>query len=230
MSTKTKRPATVTTQKVAAAIMGSSFYGPEASGDLLLSSFDEEQRSSLKRVPFSVPTLEACRDSHVLLATPPISVLGIFDLANQYFYEDSSPVHADEEYASADMNVGWSLVRKTPHLHSAFKPWHSQVSLLSRDEYVPSAAVVVYAAVVHCLATEERLFAGSYVRTSDVTWRGARVSVRNFGSWHLTLEKRREVEKKFGPEDMHASGLSFDDDWGGVRCVDFELASARKPE
>ncbi|HUZ92655.1 MAG TPA: hypothetical protein VNG29_01510, partial [Candidatus Paceibacterota bacterium] len=86
------------------------------------------------------------------------------------------------------------------------KTWQEQQALLSKNEEVPAARVLVYAIIGHYLATGEQLFKGDFVRSSDINLGGYQVSVGTFG----------------------AVGLFVDFDWDGGRYLNFGVSSARK--
>ncbi|HUZ92463.1 MAG TPA: hypothetical protein VNG29_00500, partial [Candidatus Paceibacterota bacterium] len=86
------------------------------------------------------------------------------------------------------------------------KTWQEQQALLSKNEEVPAARVLVYAIIGHYLATGEQLFKGDFVRSSDVVSEGHRVYVGNFDS----------------------GGLSVNYYWDNYLIVNVGLSSARK--
>ena len=80
------------------------------------------------------------------------------------------------------------------------------MSLLAKDEEVPSTRVMVYAIIGHYLVTGERLFENVWVRCSDLDSSGDRVNVGVFNQ-----------------DGLHV--LSY---WDDNRNVNIGLASSRK--
>lgn len=75
---------------------------------------------------------------------------------------------------------GWRLVRKLPVENSPGATWREQQALLSEDEDVPEARIMVYSIIAHFLHTGECLFEAMYVRCSDQHADGRRVRLGYF--------------------------------------------------
>jgi len=94
------------------------------------------------------------------------------------FYEQN---WYDKEFFAEDRGeVAWQLVCKTPVDNSLSKDWPEQQALISKDDEVPSAQVMVYTIIGHFFAIGERLFEKVYVRTSSIASGGSRVNVGSF--------------------------------------------------
>jgi len=112
--------------------------------------------------------LRACAGTHVLVAGFPLSIGEMRtqrpDLFCWSFREDIF-----EDPFARDVRVGtrWHLIRKSPVPDSSPLGYKKQQLLLSRDEGVPLACELVYALVLHYLATGERLLADNYVRCAN---------------------------------------------------------------
>lgn len=203
-----------TTQKAARAIMGKNFFGIEEA----VTHFDvrptRSQLSALAEIPFTEAELREAKDTHVLVAVFPLSILDIRDRVNgkkisngqRFFYEQDW--YNKQAFAKDRGDVRWQLVRKTPVENSTSKNWQEQQALLSDKDETPKAQVMVYTIVGHFLATGERLFEKIYVRCSDVGSDGDRIHVGNFVF----------------------DGLGVYSYWDGLRDGSVAVSSARKSE
>ncbi|HET9285310.1 MAG TPA: hypothetical protein VFR24_25435 [Candidatus Angelobacter sp.] len=196
-----------TSQKRAREIMGRNFFGVEEAIRHFGVNPTRQQTAALSEVPYSEEVLTACKDTHVLVAVFPLSVLeirGKVPRNERLFYDQSW--YNKESFAKDRGEVGWQLIRKTPVPNSTSKTWPEQQALLSQDEETPTARVMVYTVIGHYLATGERLFESIYVRCSDVDSDGLRVFVGNFD----------------------AGGLRVLSNWDGLRFGFLGVSSARK--
>ncbi|TSC97381.1 MAG: hypothetical protein Greene101447_506 [Parcubacteria group bacterium Greene1014_47] len=195
-------------QERAREIMGRNFFGAEEAAKHFGVNPSQAQFAALREVPFSEETLMSCKDTHVLVAVFPLSILDIRAKVHaepqRLFYDQSW--YNKEKFAKDRGETGWHLIRKTSVDGSTSKTWDEQQFLLAADEETPTARVVVYTIIGHFLATGERLFERIYVRCSDVDSRGSRVVVGLFGG----------------------HGLNVDDDWDDDRHSSIGVASARK--
>ncbi len=192
-----------TSQKLAREIMGKNFFGIEEAIKHFGVNATKQQLAVLAEVPFSEEVLRACKDTHVLVAVFPLSILDIRGIAKK---QSDRTLFYKQAFAKNKGKVGWHLIRKEPVANSMSKTWNEQQTLLLQDEETPTAQIVVYTMVGHFLATSERLFEKIYVRCIDLGSGGRRVYVGSFD----------------------AGGLSVNDSWGGDRYDDLGLASARK--
>lgn len=135
---------------------------------------------ALEHIPFDEETLRACADTHILVADVGLSLLGVRSKARKgLFY--SQDWYNNEEFAKHTETACWRLIRKTPIEGSFSKDWSEQQALIDgQTDEIPSARQVVFACILHFLATGERLFEKVYVRTSDVGSYGYLVSVGSF--------------------------------------------------
>jgi hypothetical protein len=160
----------------AAQIMGSNFHGPtDANKQFGIRMGQKVFRS----VPFSAEALRACKDTHVLVATPGMSIMDIHGKASQKFCSKSNPWHGVEAQKFAQVKIvsGWYLIRKEAVPSSTSKMWANQLAMVKSPDFVPEANLAVYAYVIHFLVTGERLFRTLWVRTNSVTAGGDRVSL-----------------------------------------------------
>jgi hypothetical protein len=198
-----------TSQKLAREIMGKNFFGIEEAIKHFGVNATKQQLAVLAEVPFSEEVLKSCKDTHVLVAVFPLSILDIRGIVKKQsdltlFY--SQDWYDKQAFAKDKGEVGWQLVRKEPITNSTSKTWNDQQALLSKDEETPTARIVVYTMVGHFLATGERLFEKIYVRCVDLDSDGDRVLVGRFD----------------------AGGLGVNDYWDDGRVGNIGLSAARK--
>ena len=175
-----------TSQKRAREIMGKNFFGVEEAIRHFGVNPTRQQLAALSKIPFSEAVLEQSKDTHVLVAVFPLSVLEIPGKVDSKLFYDQW-WYNKESFAKERGEVTWQLIRKTPVNNSTSKNWQEQQALLSKDDEVPSAQVMVYTIIGHYLATGERLFEHVYVRTSSVDLGGRRVAVGRFDSEGLDV-------------------------------------------
>lgn len=196
-----------TSHKQARAIMGKNFFGVEEAIKHFGVNPSKQQLAYLAEVPFTEEVLKSCKDTHVLVAVFPMSILDIRGkVERKLFYSHDDAWYNKQGFAKDKGEVGWQLVRKVPIADSTNKTWNEQQALLSKDEETPKGQVVVYTIIGHFLATGERLFENIYVRCSDLDSDGDRVDVGSFD----------------------AEGLHFSSYWRGGRDGYVGLTAARK--
>jgi len=198
-----------TTQKLARAI-GIPVFGIEEAVQHFGVKPTRAQLSALAEIPFTEAELRECKDTHILVAVFPMSILEIRGKdERKLFYSHEDAWYNKQAFAKDRGEAAWHLVRKTPVANSTSKIWDEQQALLAKNEETPTARVMVYTIIGHFLATGERLFENIYVRCSDVDSIGYRVVVGYFGSDGLGVGNCR---------------------WDGYRSSDIGVASARKFE
>lgn len=170
-----------TSQKLAREIMGKNYFGIEEAIKHFGVNPTKQQLAYLAEVPFSEETLVASKDTHVLVAVFPLSLLGVRGIAKKsnqtLFYNQGW--YDKQAFAKDKGEVGWQLVRKVPVANSTS---NEQQALLSQDEETPTARIVVYTMIGHFLATGERLFENLYVLCVDLGSDGCRVRVGRFNA------------------------------------------------
>lgn len=175
-----------TSQKTARAIMGRNFFGIEEAIKCFGVNPSRAQTAALSEVPFSEAVLEEVRDTHVLVAVFPLSILEVRGkVERKLFYSHEGSWYNKESFAKDRGETSWHLVRKTPVDDSTSKTWDEQQALLGKNEETPSAQVMVYTIIGHHLTGGERLFERIYVRTSSVGSYGHRVGVGLFDEFGL---------------------------------------------
>ena len=194
-----------TSQKRARKIMGRNFFGIEEVIKHFGITPTSEQLALLAEVSFPEAVLEESKNTHVLVAVLPLSILKIRSKVDSRLFYDQSWFNK-EHFAKESITPSWQLVRKTPVDNSTSKNWQEQQTLVAKDDEVPSAQVMVYTIIGHYLVTGERLFERIYVRTSSVDSDGDHVDVGYFDS----------------------DGLIVSHYWDGFRNDGLGVSSARK--
>ena len=176
-----------TSQKLAREIMGANFFGVEEAVKHFGVKPTKQQLAKLAEIPFTADVLRECKDTHVLVAVFPLSVLDMVKMDSSLFSLLTHRWCGREEFAKEKGALGWQLVRKTHVRDSTWKGWEEQQALLGKDEEVPSAQVMVFTIIGHYKNTGERLFENVYVRCSCVDSGGYRVYVGDFDSDGLNV-------------------------------------------
>ncbi len=167
--------------------MGKNFFGIEEAIKHFGVKPTKQQIAALSEVPFDAKVLTACKDTHVLVAVFPMSILDIGGLVNEKGLFCKQDWYNTQAFAKEKGEVGWQLVRKEPIADSTNKNWEEQRGILGEDEETPTAGGLVYTIIGHFLATGERLFENSYVRTSSLDSDGSHVRVGVFGARGLNV-------------------------------------------
>lgn len=197
-----------TSHKQAREIMSKNLFGIEEAIKHFRVNATKQQLAAVAEVPFTEEVLRASKDTHVLVAVFPMSILDIRGkVERKLFYSHDDAWYNKHAFAKDKSEAGWQLVRKVPIADSTNKTWNEQQALLGNVEETPKAQVVVYTIIGHFLATGERLFENIYVRCSDLDSDGHPVSVGSFDA--------------LGLDDVHWIGDS--------RSGSLGLSAARKP-
>lgn len=171
-------------QAKAREIMGRNFFGIEEAQRHFGVILSKWQIAYMADVPFSEEVLKECKDTHLLVAYAPMSIVAVrtktagvkLPLRHRMFYQqswyDGSPVG---NYAGI---LGWFLVGKTARPNSR------------KSDKTHEANVIVYTVVGHYLDTGERLFEKSYVHTSTLDEGGYYcVCVGVFGDQGIRIDR-----------------------------------------
>lgn len=199
-----------TSQKRAREIMGRNMFGIEEAIKHFWVNPSRQQLAVLSEVPFTEAALEECKNTHVLVAVFPMSILDIRGKAERkLFYSHEDVWYNKQAFANDKGEEDWYLVRKIPVENSTSKTWNEQQAFLAKNEETPTARVTIYTIIGHYLNTGERLFEHIYVRCSDVDSDGLRrVNVGRFDS----------------------RGLDVNAYWGDYRYSSIGFASVRKSD
>lgn len=167
----------VTNQARAHEIMGRNYLGIEEAVRFGI-NISKYQLSALSEVPFSEAVLEECKDTHVLIAGFPMSILDIrTKVGRQLFSTRKDAWYNEEAFALDKGEMGWYLIRKDAVPCSTRKNWVEQQSLLKKTEEVPSARMMVYTIIMYYLITGERLFERAYAFTGSIGSYGSYIGV-----------------------------------------------------
>ena len=195
-------------QNLARKIMGENFLGIEEAIQHFGRCFSEPELQALAEIPFSETVLHECKDTHILVCVPSLSILDIRGkVENRLFFSHDDAWYNEQRFANNNGKFGWRLVRKTAVPDSNSKNWEQQQKLLPKGNFVPDTRTITYTIICHYLATGKLIFNSDYyVRTSDVDSVDCHVSIGYFGFRGLNIS-------------------SFQDDDNGDNLC---LASARK--
>lgn len=193
-------------QKTARAILGPNYIGVEKSIEHLKVTPSKADLKVLEEVPFSEAELEACKETHILVAVLPLSVMGLWERTKHLFYAKDDPWYRTQAFAKDKGQAGWHLVRKDIVPNSTSKTWQEQQALLGKDDETPTARILIYAVILTFLATGVKLLPNIYARVSDVGSDGYRVLVGFFFD----------------------DGLYVNDHWDGGRNAYLGVSSSRK--
>ena len=97
----------------------------------------ESQLAMLSVIPFSEQELREAKDTHILVAVLPMSILDVRKVNNKLFYSETGGWYESEKFAKDKGETGWYLVKKTPVKNSTSKTWKEQQALLGDRESNP---------------------------------------------------------------------------------------------
>jgi hypothetical protein len=194
-------------QKHARAIMSKNFFGIEEAIKYFGVNPTHQQLAALSDVPFSEARLEQLKDTHVLVAVFPLSILEIRDKVDpKLFYKHEDAWYDKQSFAKEAEEINWQLIRKIPADNSMLKNWQDQQALFGKDEEMPTAQALIYTAIGHFLSIGEQFMERKYACTSTVDSSGNRVYI----------------------SDVGVDGLGISDYWDAVRYDNEDLSSPRK--
>mgnify|MGYP001601101566 FL=1 len=124
-----------TGQKRAREIMGYNFFGVEEAIRHFGMNPTRQQTTVLSEIPFSEVMLEQHKNSHILVAMFPLSILEIRGKVVQdqrLFYEQDW--YNKQAFAKEKGETEWKLVRKTLVANSTSKTWPEHQALLATNE------------------------------------------------------------------------------------------------
>lgn len=187
MSEKTKRDdrENIGSHKRAHEIMDKNFLGIEEVSEHLGVNFTSKQLEILQKIPLTEAVLQKCKDTHVLVAGYPVTILDIRRKVPELFYQDQREVWSyDEEFFAKNERVDlqWYLFRKDVLPESIQKSYREQLQLLAENETVPRACELIYGIILYYLNTGNYLLECLYARCCDVASDGCRVHVGYFDS------------------------------------------------
>ena len=151
-------------------IMGTNYFGPEEAIKYFGVTPTRAQQAFLATIPFSDICLQEYRETHVLVAVFPMSIVEIRNAIEALIFLSREEEHRCERQAFARDRgrVGWHLVRKEPTRRSFEKSWEEQLATLPPHEQVPTSRVVIYTTIGFFLAYQKRFLSNCYVHCADV--------------------------------------------------------------
>lgn len=186
-------------QKQARKIMGENFFGVEEVIKYFRVAPKQEDLATLASIPFPKKTLEACKDTHYLLAVFPMSIQDMRNLRLDKVYVAVRDEYMREKFVHDRGILGWHLVLKTNVSH--------QKKNLTFATVVPSVQVVAYMVVAHYMKTGRMLLVqNDPIETATCGSNDYPVAIglrgidQSFGAWHVSFE--------FGPYSPHM-GCSY---------------------
>jgi hypothetical protein len=194
-------------QKRAREIMSKNFFGVEEAVKYFRINPTRQQLATLSDIPFSEALLEQSKNTHVLIAVFPLSILEIRDKVDpKLFYNHEDAWYDKQSFAKEAGEVSWQLIRKVSVDDSMPKNWQEQQALFGKNEEMPTAQALVYMAIGYFLSTGEQFMERKYACTSSVDSSGNRVYI----------------------SDVGLDGLGISDYWDAVRYDNEDLSSPRK--
>lgn len=187
-------------ERVAQQIMGHNFLGLDAVITKFGVHMTEQELLNYPEIPWSEDELNEVRDTHLLVAGYPLTIVEIRAKAPRtpktfYRYEDGW--YNNQRFATEErVGLGWHLIRKDIVPNSTRKTWSEQQKLISPNEEVPGACDFVYAIVLYYLVTGGRLFPSVYARCSSVDSGGSHVYVGCFDADGLRVHSRWDGHRR----------------------------------
>ncbi len=166
-----------------AQLLGGDFHGPDQARKFFGGRMN--QKCFQPSVVFDAEEVRAHKGTHVLVAAPRISVMGVHAKAAQFFLSKEDPwfgesnqrrAFTDAKIAEADWY--WHTKEAVPSSTSVV--WDQQLGMVWPPDFVPEANLSVYVYALHKLATGERLFRQLWVRVSSVSADGYRVGLHGY--------------------------------------------------
>ena len=146
-------------QEKAHEIMGENYFGVEETKKYLGMDPTGKELSDLADVPFSPEFLEERKDSHILVAFFPISIIEIRQRVRHHQLFSDASWYKDFSFAREKGKTAWHLVPKEPiPMKSAWEAWNGEKKCVRESRETPPPWVMVYAIIGYFLMTEKRLF------------------------------------------------------------------------
>ncbi|MCG2701253.1 hypothetical protein L6267_03745 [Candidatus Parcubacteria bacterium] len=169
-------------QKIARAIMGGNYFGIEENMIHFKIKPTKKQLNTLSEVRYSADILEACKDTHLLIATFPMSISDIYSRVDKNTLDvlcNINDVSNEQGYKviREKCTIRWNLIKKEFVSGSFRKREEDQLELLSEDEKVPRSNLVVYVVIGNYLETKKCLFEYKAGNCSDEDDGGNRMRV-----------------------------------------------------
>jgi hypothetical protein len=167
-----------TTPERAKEIMGDNFVGVDEVKKSLDITPTETQLKKLAEIPFSEIVLEKYKNTHILVAVFPLSIVHIASIvkgkffaegARHFLYEESG-VYMGQSWANSDEvkmthqegQTLWQLIQKKPRKIIGQKGFVD----IEKNEAVPSMRVLVYTIITYYLSTNKSSFGANTLASS----------------------------------------------------------------
>ncbi len=142
-------------------------------------------RARLREVPFDRIVLKEFKDTHLLFAGVPLSILDLRKRTDQRLFQRPLWYARDQFARDERVTLRWYLLRKDVVPGSMGRAFMEQVPLLGEEEEVPRACEAAYGILLYFLARGVRLFANTCARCIDLalsegTPAHARIDVGDF--------------------------------------------------
>lgn len=177
-----------TSQKLAREIMGKNYLGIEEASQHFGVKFGKEL-ARFDEIPFPEFVLEECKDTHILFAGFPLTILDVRSKVSQdLFWRHGCAWYNNQVFAKKEkVELRWHLTQKDIVPGSTNKTYQDQLAMFSEDEEIPRTCEVIYMTILYFLATRNRLFKSIWVRCQDKTDSGRRGHVGDFDRGGLVV-------------------------------------------
>jgi len=192
-----KKEEKVTNPFLAREIMGKNMFGVEEAIRYFGVHPDVIEMTEVSEIPWSVEVLKKAKNTHLLVAVFPLSILEIKERVDSMLFQDQNWYEKWPFAKERGTEASWQLIRKTPVENSASKTFREQLALVGKDK-IPTAREMVYSLVGYALATGEHLFSHVFVRTSSEYSFGNYIVVGHFGYVGLKILSLADYERKRG--------------------------------
>lgn len=181
-------------QSRAREIMGQNFHGPDQVAKHFGVRYREAELAQLAEILFSEEVLAACKDTHILIAGYPLTILDIRERMIRNFY--GQEWYNSEDFArKTKVQLRWHLLNKTDVPDSQWKGYEDQTALLGDDEEPAIACEMIFGMNLHVAVSGERLYKKCSVRCRDLNSYRQRVCVGGFDAGGLHVNYDRDWDR-----------------------------------
>ena len=126
-------------------IMGKRFFGVDEVEGLVGACYLPSQRSRLAILPFPPDALEGRRDTHALIATPPMSLRDLADRVGRRLFARTVASYEGTDLSDSAADASWHCLRLGPLRGTENKSWREQIRVLPAGERAASARALACA-------------------------------------------------------------------------------------
>ena len=177
-------------QQKARFIMGKNFFGIEEAIKYFGVNPTNKQLCCLEKIPWNEETLMSCKDTYILVAVFPITIIDMFmKYRSMFFLPEKETIDFCAKYPEimgVAGEISWQLINKKEVKDSEWKTLDDQKKLLSENEEIPTAQTLVYIIIGYRAMTDERLFIGQYLRSSSISSKGMHIEVGHYYNTQYT--------------------------------------------